>query len=118
MVDPDGRKFGVQVWFAGPDDENSISYYAHVMTAADVYDFWKRPLDAFGRKLVAAQGLGPYSFCDEGELLGKHSVSCTAAFDGMAIIADSVNAKPGEGDLQHSVALLRAGVKHWELIND
>ena len=118
MVDPDGTKFGVQVWFAGPDDENSISYYTSGMTAAVGYDYWKRPLHAFGNKLVPAEGPGRYSFCDEGELLGKHSVTCTAAFDGMAVIADSVNAKPGEGDLRHAVALLRAGVKHWESIND
>jgi hypothetical protein len=118
MVDPDGTKFGVQVWFAGPDDTNAISYYTNGMTAADGYGYWKRGLDSFGRKLAPAQGLGPHSFCDEGDLLGEHSVSCTAAFDGMAVIADSVNAKPGEGDLQRAVALLRAGVEHWESIKD
>jgi hypothetical protein len=118
IIDPEGVKLGVQVWFAGPDDENSISYSPHGMTAADVYDYWKRGLNAFGRKVVPAHALGPRSFCDEGELLGKHSVRCTAAFDGMAVIADSVNAKPGMGDLQHAIALLRAGVKHWETIDD
>jgi hypothetical protein len=62
--------------------------------------------------------VGPDSFCSEGALFEQHEVSCVAAFDGLAVIADSVNTKPREGELRHAVMLLRAGTEHWESIKD
>ncbi len=115
----DGEEtLGVDVSFAGPDDENSISYYPQGMTAAEVYEYWRRRDDVFGLKTVAVEDLGSHSFCHEGDDVfhETHGVSCVAAFDGMAVIADSVNTKPGRGNVRHAVALLRAGVAHWESI--
>ena len=64
--------------------------------------------------------LGSHSFCEEQELplTGQHRVGCVAAFDGMAVIADSVNTKPERGSIEHAVTMLRAGVEHWESIRD
>jgi len=120
MVDPDGVRHGVRVLFAGPDDENSISYYPHAMIAPEVLDYWTRRDNVFGLDAVAVEDLGEHSFCQEGDDVfhATHGVSCIAAFDGMAIIADSVNAKPGRGNVRHSVTLLRAGVEYWESVRD
>jgi hypothetical protein len=120
MVDPDGYRHGVSVWFAGPDEENSISYYPHGMIAPEVLDYWTRRDDVFGLAPVAVEGLGKHAFCHEGNDVFRetHGVSCIAAFDGMAIIAHSANTKPARGDLRHTVTLLRAGVEHWESIRD
>ena len=118
QVDPDGETHGVNVWFAGPDEENSISYYPHAMIAPEIVDYWRRGDDAVGLEPVHVEGLGEHSFCHEGDDVfhETHGVSCVAAFDGMAIIADSVNTKPARGNLRHAVTLLRAGVEHWESI--
>jgi hypothetical protein len=119
-VDPDGYRHGVNVWFAGPDDENSISYYPAAMTAPEVLDYWTRRDDVFRLEPVAVEGLGEHAFCHEGDDVFRetHGVSCIAAFDGMAIIARSANTKPARGNLRHAVTLLRAGVEHWESIRD
>ena len=111
---------GVVVSFAGADDENSISYYPQGMTAPEISDYWSRGHDVFGLERVAVEDLGPHSFCHEGDDVfhDTHSVECVAAFDGMAVIADSVNTKPGRGNVRHAAALLRAGVAHWESIRD
>jgi hypothetical protein len=120
MVDPEGVTHGVNVWFAGPDDENSISYYPHAMIAPEIVDYWRRGDDVFGRAPVSVDDLGEHSFCHEGDDVfhETHGVSCVAAFDGIAIIADSVNTKPARGNLRHAVTLLRAGVEYWESIRD
>ena len=111
---------GVAVSFTGPDDENSISYYPHGMIAAEVDDYWRRGDDVFGLEPVEVGGLGPHSFCHEGDdvVHETHGVSCITVFDGMAIIADSVNTRPGRGNVRHAVTLLRAGIAHWESIRD
>ena len=113
---------GWTVSFAGPDDEDTIRFYSHAMIAEEVYDYWSRPAERgnFGIKFVPVDNLGSHSFCDEQELplTGQHSVSCVAAFDGMAVIADSVNTKPERGSIEHAVTMLRAGKAHWESIRD
>jgi hypothetical protein len=116
----DGEEtLGWAVYFAGPDDEDSISYYPHAMGAGGVYDYWKRGSDSFGTEPLLAENLGSRSFCEEDEALYQgHRVSCIAAFDGMAIIAESVNGKPERGSLEHAVTLLRAGVAYWESIRE
>jgi hypothetical protein len=117
----DGEEtLGVAVSFTGPDDENSISYYPHAMIAAEVNDYWRRGDDVFGLEPVAVEDLDSHSFCHEGDdaFHETHRVSCIAAFDGMAIIADSVNTKPGRGNIEHAVPLLDAGIEYWESIRD
>jgi hypothetical protein len=112
---------GWTVSFAGPDDENTIQFYSQGMIADEVYHYWRRAQDNFGRtKLVPVENLRPRSFCEEGDDVfhENHEVSCVAAFDGMAVIADSVNAKPERGSIEHAVTMLRAGVAHWESIRD
>jgi len=118
MVDPEGVRQGVRVLFAGPDDENSISYYPHAMVASEVLDYWTRQDDVFGLDAVVVEDLGEHSSCHEGDDVfhETHGVTCIAAFDGMAIITDSVNTKPGHGNVRHSVTLLRAGVEYWESV--
>ena len=118
MCDPEACS-GWAVSFAGPDDEDSISYYPHAMSADEVYDYWKRAGAAFATKPLPVESLGSRSFCEEDEPPnGQHRVSCTAAFDGMAVIAESVNRKPRRGSLGRAVTLLHAGVAHWESIAD
>jgi hypothetical protein len=119
MCDPEECS-GWAVYFAGPDDEASISYYPHAMTAGEVYEYWKRGNEVFGTKFLAVENIGSDSFCEEGDDVfhESHEVSCVAAFDGMAVIAESVNRKPGRGSLEHAVTLLRVGVAHWESIRD
>jgi hypothetical protein len=74
----------------------------------------------FGLEPVQAEHFGEHSFCHEGDDVfhETHGVSCVAAFDGMAIIADSVNTKPAQGNLGHAVTLLRAGVEYWDSTRD
>ena len=119
-VDPDRYRHGVTVWFEGPDDENSISYSSHGMIAPEVLDYWTRGDDVFGLEPVAVERLGEHAFCHQGDDVFRetHVARCIAAFDGMAIIADSANAKPARGNLRHAVTLLRAGVEHWESLRD
>jgi hypothetical protein len=119
MCDPEECS-GWAVSFAGPDDEDSISYYSHAMTADEVYDYWRRGHEVFGTEFLPIEDLGSDSFCEEGDDVfhESHEVSCVAAFDGMAVIAESVNRKPERGSLEHAVTLLRAGVAHWESIRD
>jgi hypothetical protein len=119
MCDPEECS-GWAVSFAGPDDEDSISYYPHAMTADEVYAYWRRGNEFFGTEFLRVENLGSDSFCEEGDDVfhESHEVSCVAAFDGMAVIAESVNRKPERGSLEHAVALLRAGVEHWESIRD
>jgi hypothetical protein len=120
MVDPDGVRHGVRVLFAGPDDQNSISYYPHAMIAPEVLHYWTRGDDVFGLEPVAVEGLGEHAICHEGDDVFRetHGVSCIGAFDGMAVIADSANTKPARGNVRHAVTLLRAGVEQWESIRD
>ena len=100
-------------------DEDSISYYPQAMIADEVYDYWKRAGAAFGTEPLAVENLGSRSFCEEDEPLNEeHRVSCTAAFDGMAVITESVNRKPARGSLERAVTLLHAGVAHWESVRE
>jgi hypothetical protein len=119
MCDPEECS-GWAVSFAGPDDEDTISYYPHAMTADEIYDYWRRGNEALGKAFLPVEDLGSDSFCEGGDDVFResHEMSCIAAFDGMAIIAESVNSKPERGSLEHAVALLRAGIDHWESIRD
>jgi hypothetical protein len=119
MCDPEECS-GWAVSFAGPDDEDSISYYPHAMTADEVYDYWRGGNEVFRTEFLRVENLGSDSFCEEGDDVfhESHEVRCIAAFDGMAVIAESVNRKPERGSLEHAVTLLRAGVAHWESIRD
>jgi hypothetical protein len=119
MCDPEECS-GWAVSFAGPDDEDTISYYPHAMTADEIYDYWRRGNEVFGKAFLPVEDLGSDSFCEGGDDVfhESHAVSCVAAFDGMAVIAESVNRKPERGSLEHAVTLLRAGIDHWESIRD
>jgi len=116
----------VDVAFAAPDDQDLISYYPHAMTADEVYNYWKDATVGFAKAggtepgFLPAENLGPRSYCAEDDLplSSQHRVSCIAAFDGMAVIAESVNSNPERGSLEDAVALLHAGVEHWESIRD
>lgn len=123
----DGEEtLGVAVSFAGPDDQDSISYYPHAMTADEVYGYWKNATVGFAKAggtepgFLPAENLGPRSYCAEDDLplSSQHRVMCIAAFDGMAVIAESVNSNPERGSLEDAAALLHAGVEHWESIRD
>lgn len=127
-ADSDGREtFGRIVTFDGPDDRDTISYSKHGMTAGEVYDYWKDATVGFaaaGQKepgFLVAEDLGPRSYCAADDLpleTLKHRVMCVAAFDGMAVIAESINDDPRQGSLESAVALLHAGVEHWKSIRD
>jgi hypothetical protein len=111
---------GWAVSFVGPDDADTITYYPHAMTADEVYDYWRNGNEFFGREFLSVENLGSDSFCEEGDvpIYGSHVVSCVAAFDGMAVIAESENPMSEGGSLEHALTLLRAGVSHWESIRD
>lgn len=112
--------FGWSVSFAGPDDLDTITFYPHAMTADEVYDYWRRPAEFVRHEFLSVENLSADSFCEQGDDIfhETHMVSCVAAFDGMAVIADSENEKPERGSLEHALTLLRAGVSHWESIRD
>lgn len=120
IVDPDGSRSGVTVTFAGPDDQNSIAFYPQGMTAAEILDYWTRGDEALGLRPLPVEELAANAYCHEGPDVFRenHEVSCIAAFDGMAIIADSANANPARGDVRHALTLLRAGIEHWKTIRD
>jgi len=109
---------GWTVSFAGPDDEDTISFYSRAMIAEEVYDYWTRHDEIFGVESLPVENLGSHSRCAEQELFEQHRVMCVAAFDGMAVIAESDNAIPERGNVEHAVTMLRAGKAHWESIRD
>lgn len=111
---------GWAVSFAGPDDLDTITFYPHAMTASEVYDYWRRGNEFFGIEFLSVDDLRSDSFCAEQDvpIHNSHVVSCVAAFDGMAVMAESTNQKPEQGSLEHALTLLRAGVSHWESIRD
>ena len=123
----DGEEnLGWDVYFPGPDEQDSISYYTHAMAAGAVYEHWKNATTGFAKAegkrpmFLRVEDLGSRSFCaaDETILDAKHRVSCIAAFDGMAVIAETINTSPESSSLKHAETLLRAGVAHWESIGD
>lgn len=111
---------GWTVSFAGPDDEDTIEFYSHGMIAEEVYDYWRRPAEFVQHEFLSVENLGADSFCEQGDDVfhETHEVSCVAAFDGMAVIAESSNRKPNRGNLVHALALLQAGASHWKSISD
>ena len=111
---------GWWVSFAGPDHADTITFYPHAGTADEVYDYWTRGNEFFGIEFLAVDDLPSDSFCAEQDvpIYDQHSVSCLAYFDGMGAMAESTNQKPERGSLEHALALLRAGVSHWESIRD
>ena len=123
----DGEEnLGWDVYFAGPDEQDSISYYTQAMAAGGVYGYWKDATIGFAKAegkrpmFLRVEDLGSRSFCAADETIpdAKHRVSCIAAFDGMAVIAEAVNTSRESSSLKHAVTLLRAGVAHWESIGD
>jgi hypothetical protein len=108
------------VTFAGPDSIDTITFYPHGGTADEVSEYWSNGREFSGRELLSVENLGSDSFCEEGDdpFHESHFVECVAAFDGMAVIAESTNRKPERGSLEHALTLLRAGVAHWKSISD
>jgi hypothetical protein len=95
------------------------------MGADGVYEYWRSGSVDFARaegrkpEFLPVENLGPRSYCEADSLPwdAKHRVSCTTAFDGVAVIAESINSDPERGSLEAAVALLRAGVEHWKAIS-
>jgi subtilisin family serine protease len=116
----EGDCLGWFVSFAGPDDVDTITFYSHAGTADEVYDYWTGHNELFGLKSLAVDDLSSDSLCTEQDvpIYNQHSVECLAAFDGMAVIAESTNQKPERGNLRNALTLLRAGVSHWESIRE
>jgi hypothetical protein len=116
----------VAVYLTGPDDENSITFYAEGMDADGVYKYWHGESVDFARangltpNFLPAPGLGPRAYCeaDHPPPEAQRRVSCVAAFDGLAVTAESINRDPDRGSLVHATTLLRAGVEYWESIRD
>jgi hypothetical protein len=107
---------GWTVSFAGPDDEDKISFYSQEMIAEEAYDYWTRHDEIFGVTPLPVENLGSHSRCTEREVFEQHIVECLASYDGMTVIAESDNGSPERGQLEHAVTMLRAGKAHWESI--
>src|SRR5947209_3714352 len=114
--------YGVNVYFDGPDAEDSIGYSVQAMNADDVYDYWKEAFVEYpedtgrpsGYRLVDV--VGARAFCATTEDVDSHGVICFAAFDGLAVSAESSNSGSRRGTFQNAVKLLRAGAAHWKSI--
>ena len=113
--------YGVDVYLDGPDAEDSIGYSVQAMDAHDVYDYWKEAFVDYPEEIHRPSGYrsvsvdGARAFCATGWGADSRNVICFAAFDGLAVSAESDNRRR-PGSFRNAVKLLRAGAAHWTSI--